>query len=76
MVLKKGAVPPGTLPDRAMEKDLMDFCRKHLIKWSCPRNIEFRETLPTTLVGKVAFKTLEDQELENLRQRGEYTGDH
>jgi long-chain acyl-CoA synthetase len=75
VVLKKEAVPPGTLPDRAMEKDLIDHCRKHLIKWSCPRNIEFRETLPTTLVGKVAFKTLEDQELASLRKQGEYTGE-
>jgi len=71
VVLKEGA-----FPDAAMEKDLITHCQKNLIKWSCPRTIEFRLTLPTTLVGKVAFKTLEDQELENLRQRGEYTGDH
>ncbi len=71
VVLKK-----GTLPDGATEKEIITHCRSHLIKWSCPRAIEFRETLPTTLVGKVAFKTLEDQELESLRQKGEYTGDH
>ena len=81
VVLKKGEVPDGTLPhgtlpNGAMEKDLIDHCRNHLIKWSCPRTIEFRETLPVTLVGKVAFKTLEDQELASLRQQGEYTGDH
>jgi long-chain acyl-CoA synthetase len=71
VVLKEGA-----FPDAAMEKKLIAHCQKNLIKWSCPRTIEFRLTLPTTLVGKVAFKTLEDQELENIRQRGEYTGDH
>jgi long-chain acyl-CoA synthetase len=71
VVLKEGA-----FPDAAMEKELITHCQKNLIKWSCPRTIEFRLTLPTTLVGKVAFKTLEDQEIENLRQRGEYTGDH
>ena len=70
VVLKEGA-----LPDAATKKELIDLCRKNLIKWSCPRTIEFRETLPTTLVGKVAFKQLEDQEIEHLRQRGEYTGD-
>lgn len=71
VVLKEGAVPDG-----ATEKEIITHCRSHLIKWSCPRTVEFRETLPTTLVGKVAFKTLEDQELESLRQKGEYTGDH
>lgn len=71
VVLKKGALPDGTT-----EKDLINHCRKDLIKWSCPRDIEFRDSLPTTLVGKVAFKTLEDQELESLRQKGEYTGEN
>jgi long-chain acyl-CoA synthetase len=71
VVLKEGA-----FPDATMEKKLITHCQKNLIKWSCPRTIEFRLTLPTTLVGKVAFKTLENQELEDLRQRGEYTGDH
>ncbi|MCP4723222.1 MAG: long-chain fatty acid--CoA ligase, partial [Desulfobacteraceae bacterium] len=60
VVLKK-----GTIPDADMEKEIITHCRKDLIKWSCPRTIEFRESLPTTLVGKVAFKTLEDQELES-----------
>jgi long-chain acyl-CoA synthetase len=40
---------------RTLEKELIDHCRKRLIKWSCPRTIEFRKDLPTTLVGKVAF---------------------
>lgn len=61
--------------DEQLEKELIAHCRKTLIKWSCPRTVEFREELPTTLVGKVAFKALEDQELERLRQAGEYTGD-
>jgi long-chain acyl-CoA synthetase len=42
----------------AMEKELIDFCRRDLIKWSCPREIEFRTELPLTLVGKVAFAKL------------------
>jgi long-chain acyl-CoA synthetase len=45
-----------------MEKELIDFCRKDLIKWSCPREIEFRNELPLTLVGKVAFAELAAQE--------------
>jgi len=45
-----------------MEKELIDFCRRDLIKWSCPREIEFRQELPLTLVGKVAFAELAAQE--------------
>jgi long-chain acyl-CoA synthetase len=67
---------PGAQPTTDKEKDIIEYCRKKLIKWSCPRNIEFREELPTTLVGKVAFKVLQDQEIEKLRAKGEYTGDN
>lgn len=58
-----------------MEKELIDHCKKHLILWSCPREIEFRKELPLTLVGKVAFKTLEEEEIEKLKACGKYAGD-
>ena len=38
---------------------LLKHCQKHLIKWSVPRAIEFRDKLPTTLVGKVEYSALE-----------------
>jgi long-chain acyl-CoA synthetase len=50
----------------AMETALIDFCRRDLIVWSCPREIEFRTELPLTLVGKVAFAKLVEEELEKL----------
>lgn len=53
-----------------MEKILIDHCMESLIKWSCPREIEFREILPTTLVGKIAYKELEQEEFERLRTSG------
>jgi long-chain acyl-CoA synthetase len=51
------------LKDAAHESDatagaLIEFCRERLIKWSCPREIEFRRELPKTRVGKVDFKVL------------------
>jgi long-chain acyl-CoA synthetase len=49
-----------------MEQELIDFCRRDLIVWSCPREIEFRTELPLTLVGKVAFAKLVEEELERL----------
>jgi long-chain acyl-CoA synthetase len=42
----------------ATEQALIDFCRERLIKWSCPRQIEFRRELPKTRIGKVDFKVL------------------
>ncbi len=57
------------------EKALIDHCREHLIKWSCPRDIEFRSELPLTLIGKVDYKHLQDDEIEKLRSSGAYIGD-
>ena len=37
---------------------LIAHCQQQLIKWSCPREVEFRAALPTTRVGKVDFKAL------------------
>jgi long-chain acyl-CoA synthetase len=39
-------------------RQLIEFCRERLIKWSCPREIEFRRELPKTRVGKIDFKAL------------------
>ena len=43
--------------------ELMDYCRKNIAKYAMPYDIEFRETLPKTLVGKVAYRQLEEEEL-------------
>jgi long-chain acyl-CoA synthetase len=39
-------------------KELIEHCRAHLIKWSCPREVEFRAELPLTRVGKIDFAAL------------------
>jgi long-chain acyl-CoA synthetase len=56
------------------EKELINYCREQLIKWSCPRSIEFRNDLPKTLVGKVAFNVLEKEEIVKLKKEGKYSG--
>lgn len=66
---------PGVLASPAKEKELIDYCRKDLIKWSCPRSIEFRDSLPMTRVGKIAFKILQDEEIDKLRRRDDYAGE-
>ncbi|MFA6032940.1 MAG: AMP-binding protein [Myxococcota bacterium] len=58
----------------AMEKSLIAYCQENLLKWSCPREIEFRADLPKTLIGKIAFNTLEQEELAKLKAEGKFTG--
>jgi long-chain acyl-CoA synthetase len=56
------------------EAALIAHCQENLIRWSCPREIEFRKDLPCTLVGKVAFNTLEREEVARLKAEGKYCG--
>ena len=40
------------------ERVLIEHCHAQLIKWSCPREIEFCAELPKTRVGKIDYKVL------------------
>lgn len=42
----------------ALAAELIEYCRGRLIKWSCPREIEFRRELPRNRVGKVDQQAL------------------
>jgi len=57
IVLKNG-VPANEQTKEAIEA----YCRKHIAKYAMPREIEFRDELPKTLVGKVAYRKLEEEE--------------
>ena len=46
---------------------LLDHCRKNIAKYALPYDIEFRDDLPKTLVGKVAYRQLEEEELAKLK---------
>jgi len=52
---------PGFEPSETTREMLMDYCRKHIAKYAMPYDIEFREDLPKTLVGKVAYRVLEEE---------------
>ncbi len=52
---------PGYEPNDATREELMAYCRKHIAKYAMPYEIEFREDLPKTLVGKVAYRVLEEE---------------
>lgn len=53
---------PGIPADDNTRESIMEYCRKHIAKYSLPKEIEFKETLPKTLVGKVAYRQLEEEE--------------
>jgi len=50
---------------------LMAYCKKHIAKYAMPYDIEFRDELPKTLVGKVAYRILEEEELAKIAAGGE-----
>ncbi len=54
---------PGIPADDVTRDEIMAYCKKHLAKYEMPREIEFRAELPKTLVGKVAYRQLEEEEL-------------
>ncbi|MBQ6198801.1 MAG: AMP-binding protein [Bacteroidales bacterium] len=50
--------------DDDMKQSIMKHCKQHIAKYALPSEIEFRDSLPTTLVGKVAYTVLEKEESE------------
>lgn len=48
----------GYTPSPALAQEIVAHCRDRLIKWSCPRDMEFRSELPRTRIGKVDFRAL------------------
>ena len=55
-------VPPTDEGKEALKNELLAYAKKHIAKYSMPYDIEFREELPKTLVGKVAYRVLEEEE--------------
>ncbi len=49
------------------KKIILDHCRKNIAKYAMPYDIEFRDDMPKTLVGKVAYRVLEEEELRKLK---------
>ena len=53
---------PGVPQNEESKESIMAYCRKHIAKYAMPYDIEFRDELPKTLVGKVAYRILEEEE--------------
>jgi len=59
---------PNVKPDDTTRQVLLDYCRKHIAKYAMPYDIQFKEDMPKTLVGKVAYRKLEEEELAKLQK--------
>ena len=62
----KGEIPKafvvlksGVKPSMKIKHEIKDLCKEKLSKFSIPKDYEFRESLPKTLLGKVNYKELE-----------------
>ena len=54
IVLKKGVQLTAEV-----EKEITDFCRKHIAKNAQPTEFEFTDALPTTKIGKINYRKFE-----------------
>ncbi len=53
----------------AQAKDILDFIRPNLGKHEMPREIEFRDQLPKTLIGKLSKKELVEEERKKHKEK-------
>ncbi len=60
---------PGVEPTDEIKEQILEHCRKNISKYAMPREIEFRTELPKTLVGKVAYRVLEEEEEAKAKEK-------
>ncbi|SHI19768.1 long-chain acyl-CoA synthetase [Sporobacter termitidis DSM 10068] len=54
-----------------IKASILAHCKKNIAKYALPYEIEYRDALPKTLVGKVAYTVLEQEEADKLKASGE-----
>jgi len=57
---------PGFSPTDEIKASIKAHCEKSIAKYALPREYEFRDSLPKTLVGKIAYRELEKEEEDKL----------
>jgi long-chain acyl-CoA synthetase len=56
-------------PTEKIKESILEHCKRNIAKYAIPKEIEFRKTLPRTLVGKVAYLELEEEEVAKLTNK-------
>ena len=52
---------PGVEPTEELKQEILSYTSGFVAKYAMPRELEFRTELPKTLVGKVAYRVLEEE---------------
>ncbi len=60
LVLKEGQT--------ATEEEIIEFCRQRMAKFKAPRLVEFRESLPKSIVGKILRRVLVEEEKQKQQR--------
>jgi len=53
----------------ATEQEIIDFCKERLAKFKVPTLVEFRDSLPKTMVGKILRRILVEEEKKKMAQK-------
>ena len=59
---------PDAEPTEETRQILLDYCRQQIAKYAMPYDISFKDEMPKTLVGKVAYRVLEEEELAKHKE--------
>lgn len=60
---------PGYEKSEKTKEEILLYCKKNIAKYAMPYDIEFRDSLPKTLVGKVAYRVLEEEEAKKQGEK-------
>ncbi len=63
IVLKEG--------ESLTKEEVIQYCKERLAAYKVPKEIEFMEELPKTIVGKILRRQLRDMEIEKMREAEE-----
>ncbi len=55
--------------EQASEEEIIKFCRERLAAYKVPRMVEFRDSLPKSMVGKVLRRVLLEEELSRKKEQ-------
>ncbi|MDY3800100.1 MAG: class I adenylate-forming enzyme family protein [Eggerthellaceae bacterium] len=67
--IKAFVIPTEGVPaDEATKRIILDALKTSVARYAWPKELEFRESLPLTKVGKIAYRELEEEEEQRRRQ--------
>ena len=53
----------------ATAEEIMEYCKERLAGYKCPKRIDFWDTLPKTIIGKISTKDIKNKFWEGHAKR-------